>query len=289
MRVLNPILFLAAGGIFGLLFILVTLVRTLGGAERITFWELTLSFMVTILMIMALITNTELGLWLPAIDQSLDRVVLIAAAALSVFSLLIVLIETRRPQRLQGSRGILGIWVGLLLVISTFLVPLASTFFVFEPQGPELLDESGEAIATEEVALAGATVDVDAPPPTDTPVPTDTPTERPTSTPTITRTPQPTPTLTSTRYTFATRTDEPTPTLVSPCLATVNFNLRLRSAPDGESETIDVVPFETTIPLFARTEDSLWWYGSYDDQLGWLDGEFMRVASNCDDLPIRQE
>lgn len=131
---------------------------------------------------------------------------------------------------------------------------------------------------------------------TDTPTPTPTqpatPTPTFTATPTLTvtpsRTPRPTQTVTPTRQRFFTRTPSPTPTLPDPCLATVNFNLNLRTEPDSEAEVLEVIPFDTAVPVFATNEDRTWWFVRYGEQAGWVDGEFITRTAACDSLPVRQ-
>lgn len=119
--------------------------------------------------------------------------------------------------------------------------------------------------------------------------PTPTFTITPSRTPTLTRTPRPTESPTPARQLFSTRTPTLTPTLPDPCLATVDFNLNLRSEPDVEtSEVLAVIPFDTAVPVFAANDDRTWWYVRYDDQAGWVDGEFISRTAACDDLPVRR-
>jgi uncharacterized protein YgiM (DUF1202 family) len=131
---------------------------------------------------------------------------------------------------------------------------------------------------------------------TDTPTPTPTepftPTPTLTSTPTLTitpsRTPRPSSTPTPTRQAFVTRTPSPTPTLPDPCLATVDFNLNLRTEPRTDADVIVVIPFDTAVPVFASNEDRTWWLVRYGDQTGWVDGQFITRTSSCDTLPVRR-
>jgi|GEM_PF-591527 len=123
------------------------------------------------------------------------------------------------------------------------------------------------------------------------------PTTTPTASPTAPSTPSPrpaqnTPTPSATRFTFSTRTPLPTLTPVTPCLASVEYNLRLRSAPTLEGETLAVIPFGTTVELFARgglssttAPDAFWWQAEYDGLQGWLDGQYMIVSRACAALP----
>lgn len=125
-----------------------------------------------------------------------------------------------------------------------------------------------------------------------TPAPTLTATNQPTNTPipTETYTPRPTDEPTATRFAFSTRTPTPTLTPVTPCLASVEYNLRLRTAPNYDSETLAVVPFGTTIELYGRGGASenggFWWLARYEGVEGWIDGQYMLVSRACESLPI---
>lgn len=282
------ILLLAAGVVFALLFLLVSLIRTLSRKEKITFLDLFLAFLVTILLVAALINNylgdtplTALPYAPPIVTP--ERVVGGVGAVIAVFGLVFAILEMFRPQGLKGSRGILAVWMGLLLAVSTFTVPIAAQQFKFERKPPQLLAESG-AVITEEVTADPNATPI---PPTRTPTPEPTLTPSPTRTPTMTRTPRPSATFTSTRYTFATRTPEPTATLPNPCLAMTLYNLRLRAAPNAEAETLVVIPFNTNVAVFGRNQDSTWWFTEYEGQSGWVDGQYMQITAACNALPVR--
>lgn len=118
---------------------------------------------------------------------------------------------------------------------------------------------------------------------------TPTATVTPSRTPTATRTERPTETPSPTRERFSTSTPTLTPTLPNPCLASVDFNLNLRSEPDAEaSEVLAVIPFDTVVSVSGTNEDRTWWYVQYEGQAGWVDGEFVSTTAACDDLPVRQ-
>lgn len=53
------------------------------------------------------------------------------------------------------------------------------------------------------------------------------------------------------------------------------------------SEVQVVIPFDSTLALFGRTEDSVWWYGEYEDEAGWIKGEFLTLTTGCAVLPVR--
>ena len=156
----------------------------------------------------------------------------------------------------------------------------------------DLRDKLNSRIASAQMeTLAPIILATDTPTPTATLPFTDTPTATvtPSRTTTPTRTPRPTDTPTPTRQSFATRTLTPTPTLPDPCLASVDFNLNLRTEPNAEtSEVVQVIPFDTIITLFGTNEDRRWWLARYEDEVGWVDGEYISRTAACDDLPVRE-
>ncbi|MBA3872918.1 MAG: SH3 domain-containing protein, partial [Anaerolineae bacterium] len=66
----------------------------------------------------------------------------------------------------------------------------------------------------------------------------------------------------------------PTATLPSPCLALTKFNINLRSKPDSNAAVDATIPFDNTISLYGRSEDSVWWYGEFEGKQGWLRPNF---------------
>ncbi len=118
---------------------------------------------------------------------------------------------------------------------------------------------------------------------------TDTREPTPSRTPSLTRTPRPTETPYPTIQRFATRTPTATATLVTPCLAQVDYNLRVRSSPEqinAPDNTLITIPFGTVIDLYGRSEDGLWWFTIYEGVEGWVVGEFMTIGAACDRLPV---
>jgi len=123
------------------------------------------------------------------------------------------------------------------------------------------------------------------------PLPSITPTYTPSRTPTatVTRTPRPTDSPTPTRERFSTATPTLTATLPNPCLATANFNVNLRDYPDLEaSNVLLTIPYEASFPIYAPNEEQTWWYGQYEGEAGWISSEYIRLASNCYELPPRR-
>src|SRR5262249_3546880 len=108
-----------------------------------------------------------------------------------------------------------------------------------------------------------------------------------TPTPTETRTPRPTDTATATLYVFVSSTPLPTATLPSPCLAVTKFNVNLRAKPEADATVEATIAFDNTVSLYGRSEDSVWWYGSYEGKQGWLKAEFLSLTASCDKLPVQ--
>jgi hypothetical protein len=142
------------------------------------------------------------------------------------------------------------------------------------PVEPDRLDDLSELLMATEAPTASEEF-------TSTPLPTAT------TTPTRTRTPRPSPTATATRERFATRTPTMTTTLPNPCLALVDYNLNVRAAPDPNAEVLTVIPYNSTITLFAQSEDLAWWLTTYEDVEGWVSGEYIRISDSCAELPTR--
>lgn len=151
--------------------------------------------------------------------------------------------------------------------------------------------------------------------PTNTVIPTETPSPTMTEPPaTFTRTPPPTATDTPDRVATLFREltltpiGTPIPATVSRstvegatgdevtatrnprtvfCVASVDYNLRLRAAPSSQAETLLVIPYTTVLELTAQNSDGTWFAAEYDGQTGWLDGEFMTLSASCANLPYR--
>jgi hypothetical protein len=276
-------LLVGAGALFAALFALNNLLKLLFRRGRIGFVDILLAFLATLVPLAALVLTQTTD----APDELITRAVILLGAVLAAYSLLIVLLELFRAQRLKGSRGILGMISGLLLMIASISVPFSASYITQQAAAPtSLVDTAAPStnIAQAETPTAArrTTSPSSTPSPTETPAPTETTTPRPTRTPL------------ATRFQYSTRTPTPTATNVTPCVASVEYNLRLRAAPNADSETLLVIPFGTTVELYGRgipsanvagDAEALWWYSTYEGQSGWLDGQFMLVSSACDSLP----
>jgi hypothetical protein len=265
---------MAAGGIFALLYIVNAIIQIIRQKTRIGFVQTWLAFLVVGLPLAGLVSNRLSDNPIP-----LERTLALGiAVGLIVLSLILLLMELRRPERLKQSRGLLGIGAGVLIAVATFSVPAIAdyAFAAVQPTSTPLIIVSGSAEITSEPG---------ADPVTSTPSRTPTPTATVTSSPT--RRPTAVATVTPTRYQFVTRTPLPTATLPSPCLALANFNLNLRAQPEADAEVLATIPFNNTITLFGRSADSIWWYGEYEGDAGWVKGEFLALSTSCDALPER--
>ena len=268
-------LLVAAGLVFALLFALNNLLKTLFRRSNLGFVDTLLAFLTTLVPLVGLILAQTAA----AADRRILLAALVIGGGLAAFSLLILLLELFRPQRLKGSRGVLGLYSGLLLIAAVFIVPLSAETLI--PVTPTVVVEAVSPANTAEAsplprrATLAPTAAV--PAASVTPEPTDTP--RPTRSPS--RTP----------FRFSTRTPTSTPTLVTPCVASVQYNLRLRAAPNRDAETLLTIPYGTSIELFAKGETSeqnaRWWLTIYEDSEGWVDGQYMLVSTACERLPFR--
>ncbi|MBL8156220.1 MAG: SH3 domain-containing protein [Anaerolineae bacterium] len=265
------LLLVIMGGVFAALFILIGLVKAFAAQSRITFWDTLLAFLAALVTLTGLVESAMTAQPEPLPQQ----IALGIAAGLVVVGLLVMLLELRREQRLKGSRGVFAIGIGLLLAASAALIV---------PRMSERILLPVLATATP-IRVAALEPSPTAPGPSATPTRTPSPTVS--ATPTLTRTPRPTATASPTRFVFLTRTPEPTPTLPNPCLARTVYNVNLRAEPSLDAAVVMTIPFDITVTLFGRTEDSLWWFGEYDDQAGWLKGEFLDLSASCAALPPR--
>lgn len=411
------LLIFTAGGIFALFLLLNNALKAVFRKQKIGFLDLLLAFMVTLLIVTALILN-HTG---DAPDNNLTNWALALGAGLIIVHVLVILLEFFRPQRLKGSRGLLGVFSGALIALSTVTIPFVAAYFAFEdapPPATTIAQVTGtplEPTAAAEIAqrqraaslfngivsvvfteiqsadqaqvlqeleqgkplavvvgehngdlnivrdgiaevmrnyvrqlvslgemnqlqaalllsqmdnlvvvgmqndirelerLFGGPTPAPGTPtsmsiisaltpssveslaitleasPTLAPSLTQTPSPTVTRTPTLTRTPRPSATPFPTRQGYATRTPSPTATLVTPCLANVEYNLRVRSTPeqiDSPDNTLLVITFDTVIELYGKSQDGLWWFTAHEGVEGWVIGEFLTISSACDRLPV---
>ena len=70
------------------------------------------------------------------------------------------------------------------------------------------------------------------------------------------------------------------------CRALVNTGLRLRSAPNTNSNIITVLPSGTVVPIIGRLGNNSWWQVRYAGNTGWLAAEFTTLYGVCSGVPI---
>jgi hypothetical protein len=228
---------------------------------------------------------------------SQQRLTLVNTAVIGLGILVIVagiitlFIERSKPGRpLNQRRGLLELGVGLLLIASTFVVPVAS-----RPLAPSAVGAraSTNPTATSDIVNVAQMTPISqiALVPTRTP---DAAVLQLSATPT--RLPSLTPTRTNTPFVLA----SPTPGAengtasvesaeTSLCSAVVSKNLNLRSGPETNYQVLLTIPFSTTINVSARNEASSWWFVRYQTQTGWVSGDYLTLGTGCADLPVRGE
>ncbi|MBI5667549.1 MAG: SH3 domain-containing protein [Chloroflexi bacterium] len=254
------LLLLVTGGLFGLLFALNTLLQTIRRAPRIGFWHTLLAFLAALLPLVALVAGLLNGHDIAPVRDAARAL----AALLGMVGLVAAVLELRRPERLKGSRGLLSLGVAALLALSTLTVPASATALLVTPTPFKLPTVTPTLLVTATLARS--------PVPSVTAMPTATHTPRPTATPT--------------RPAFATRTPTPSPTQPIPCTAVTLYNLNLRAAPTADTPILLTIPYNTTVAVYGRTADSSWWLARYEDVEGWLDGQYLRLDSDCTALPV---
>jgi hypothetical protein len=267
------LLFLAAGSVFALLFVFNLILGFLRRAPKIGFLHMLLAFLAALVSLTGLIANQMRAEPLVLVN----RLAIGIAVLVIVPSVIVFLLELRRPERFKASRGVLGLGVGVLLILSTFTVPLTaeSTLSAISPSSTPVIVAARLEESTSEVT-------------NDTPTRTPSATPSPSATSTLTATRiRPTATATATRFQLMTRTPVPTATLPNPCVALTLYNVNLRAEPDSESDLLTTIPYNTSVTLFGRDDDATWWFAQHEDQAGWLDGEFLTLSISCNDLPER--
>ena len=83
-----------------------------------------------------------------------------------------------------------------------------------------------------------------------------------------------------------TATPTMTPTTAIVCGARVDYNVNMRLLPEPDAEVLVVIPYETVVEISGQTEAGDWWFTRYEDQWGWLDGEFISLDTDCARAPV---
>ncbi len=122
-------LLVGAGAIFAVLFALNNLIKTLLRRQRIGFVDLLLTFMTALILLVGLVLAHLPDAAPDGVpDSRIAGAVLLIGGALAAISLLVLIAEFFRPQRLRGSRGMLGLYSGVLLMIAAFAVPFIGAY-----------------------------------------------------------------------------------------------------------------------------------------------------------------
>lgn len=149
------LLLLTAGGLFAMIYIVKSLVHLLRRSAKVGFWDIQLAFLATLVSAAAILFNY----WGDAPDPQLDVWALAVGVGLLLLSLLIVLVEVFRPQRLKGSRGLLGAFSGLLIALSSLGIPFASAYIALQSDQPTptaIVQADVTAEATAEISRGSA-------------------------------------------------------------------------------------------------------------------------------------
>jgi 4-amino-4-deoxy-L-arabinose transferase-like glycosyltransferase len=271
-----PYLLLGSGALFAVLMLLNAIIQTIRKPPKLGFWHTWLAFISTLLPIGAIISNTQSETPDPLINQG---AVLIAAVVI-VLSLLILVIEARRAERnLLQSRGILGVGVGALVILSTFAVPqISNAIEVATSPDPTVVAQN----ATATIIAASATATF-----TNTPEPTLTPSRTPSATPS--RTPAP-PTPSITPFLYNSPTPVPTATLEGGVVCegkVAEFNINMRRLPSTNAGIRQGIPAGAELRVIGPNEDASWWLVEYQALDGWVSNDVVEVGEGCRALPVQ--
>lgn len=137
------LLLLATGIFFAALFALNGLIRTMRRSTQITFSETLLAFLAVLLPVSALVEDNRSEAALDAVES----MALWLAGGLLVFSLLLLLAELFRPQRLRASRGVFGLGMSAIIGLSALLIPYASIYITTLNAPPPLPTPVNNAVS----------------------------------------------------------------------------------------------------------------------------------------------
>lgn len=262
-----------AGSAFLGLFALISLIQAARKEAQAGCWStisILLGFSLLIAsFILSSLSENVVGLSLP--------IVLGTLATLAVISLIVYVLERRSDEFKQlFSRGLLGLGTSILLTIAFWLIPMIPQQ-IFPLPTPTPI---AQAIRnTSSSASANANIV-----PTDAQASQSTPTERATVASTTTYTPMPSPSPTRTRraYVPPTLTVTPEATVVAEeCDAQVTVNLNVRAEPDTDADIVAIIPEAQYIALYGRSDNGTWWLTEYEDEEGWVFGEYLTLDPIC--------
>jgi hypothetical protein len=227
---------------------------------------------------------------LPALPP-VDQLAMVAAAILLVSGVVLLIVERLRLKAaLSGSRGVLGLGTGALILVGVFVGPMLGDAVI--PTSPAsaasaAVDSDGSTSLT---AFRGTTAQVSSPP---APLPSATPQPIiPTTTPPPPRPvmPSPTPTNTMVPLVRTTATEEApastgngtsSSTTATTCTGFVQNNLNLRNEASTSGEILVTIPSGTGITLTGSSEDGAWLSATYGQMSGWVSADYVLLGDRC--------
>jgi hypothetical protein len=126
---LSALLLIAVGVVSAVLYALVSLLRTLRRAEKISFWETLLAYLAVLAPLSGVVLDSLRGI--PGGRVSVST--LIVGAGFALFGLIFAIVERRRPQRWKQSRGLLALGSGVMLAAASIGVPLSAAYLSVLP------------------------------------------------------------------------------------------------------------------------------------------------------------
>lgn len=213
------------------------------------------------------------GSLLNSLTAQVIVVALLGGIFTAVAGIALFIIERRREGFDPGhSIGLLCTGTGIFALTCAIMLPVLPTQFALP--APSLIPTSTATVFR-------------------TALPTRTPriTGTVTPPPTLTRTPTPiasltvTPTLSSPFLPTSILPSETITATLVPCTVTVNRNVNLRRGPSADTELITTIPFDTVLNITARSQDKMWWRVTYNNQIGWVNSEFVTPTPSCAQIP----
>jgi hypothetical protein len=206
-------------------------------------------------------------------DLRLTLAVLVAGIG-SLLIGVVMWLKERHAEAFRADRsfGLLYAGVGLLILVSTLIVPTLPA--QLNPPPPTRFVIASPTITR--TLAASRTPLVTA---TRTALPTLTFT--PTALPSLTFTPTPVPLVVSPTRGIPTASVTPT---ASPCTVTVRQNVNLRAEPSLSASRLATIPFNTELSVSAKSADGNWWRVTYEGQTGWVSAEFVNADPRCADI-----
>jgi hypothetical protein len=117
------ILLVIMSALFSLIFGINSILRTARGREKVSFFETLIAFLSLVFPVLALVANNNNAQPLRLVNMA----AIVLAILVIVISAITFLVERRKPVHpLAQRRSVLGVGIGLLLVIATFIVPVAA-------------------------------------------------------------------------------------------------------------------------------------------------------------------